>query len=101
MSGSNSSAHDAVASPEPLHLTVHSMPAADPVTQRTRVGRWKMFAVLAVCAAPVVASYFTYFVIRPEGRTNYSTLIEPTKAMPDLPLRALDGTPVPSASLKG
>ena len=26
-----------------------------------------MLAVLLVCAAPVVASYFTYFVLRPAG----------------------------------
>jgi len=99
MSGSNSSLRDAGA--EPLHLTVHSMPAPDAVAQRTRVGRWKMFAVLAVCASPVVASYFTYFVIRPEGRSNYSALIEPARAVPDLPLTDLDGTRVPASSLKG
>jgi hypothetical protein len=83
-------------------MTVHTMPAADPVQQRTRVGRWKMLAVLAVCASPVVASYFTYFVIRPEGRNNYSTLIEPARAIPEtLPLKTLDGTAVAASSLKG
>jgi len=77
---------------------------ADPVQaqrRRTVSGRIKMLLVLAVCAAPVVASYFTYFVIRPEGRTNYSTLILPTRGVPDLPLRSLDGAPVPSQSLRG
>ena len=39
-----------------------------------------MLLVLLVCAAPVIASYFTYFVIRPEGRTNYGTLILPTRS---------------------
>jgi hypothetical protein len=69
--------------------------------RRARSGRWKMLAVLAVCAAPVVASYFTYYVIRPQGRTNYSELILPTRSLPDgLPLRDLDGKPVPAASLK-
>jgi hypothetical protein len=38
--------------------------------QRTRHGRWKMLGVLLVCAAPVIASYFTYYVIRPEGRAT-------------------------------
>lgn len=28
-------------------------------------GRWKLFTVLAVCAAPLVTSYFTYYVIKP------------------------------------
>ena len=47
------------------------MPAPDLPTEqparRTRSGRLKMLLVLLVCAAPVIASYFTYFVIRPEG----------------------------------
>jgi hypothetical protein len=99
MSGSNSSLRDAGV--EPVHLTVHSMPAPDAAAQRTRVGRWKMFAVLAVCAAPVVASYFTYFVIRPEGRANYGALIAPARPMPALPLASLDGVGVAAESLKG
>lgn len=60
-----------------------------------------MFAVLAVCAAPVVASYFTYFVIRPEARSNYGALIAPARPLPALPLTGLDGASVPAQSLKG
>lgn len=41
-----------------------------------------MLLVLGVCAAPVIASYFTYFVIRPEGRTNYSEFVTPPREMP-------------------
>jgi hypothetical protein len=69
--------------------------------RRTRSGRLKMLLVLAVCAAPVVASYFSYFVLRPQGRTNYGALIEPTRSLPALPLRTLDGQAVDAASLKG
>ena len=36
--------------------------------RRTRAGRWKMLLVLVLCAAPVVASYLAYYVVRPEGR---------------------------------
>ena len=69
---------------------------------RVRAGRWKMLAVLAVCAAPVLVSYFLYYVVRPEGRTNYATLVQPTRPLPaDLPLATLDGEPVAAASLKG
>jgi len=110
MSGSNSSAPGTAlgaapeaASDSPVGLTVHSLapPSLDPV-QRTRIGRWKMLAVLAVCAAPVVASYFTYFVIKPEGRTNYSELIVPPVDMPAaLPITTLDGAAVPLQSLRG
>jgi hypothetical protein len=104
MSGSNSSAPGWRAS-QPLELTVHSLPdaaRAGDEQQRVRSGRWKMMLVLAVCAAPVVASYFTYFVIRPQGRSNYSTLIQPTRSLPaNLPLQTLDGQAVNPASLKG
>ncbi len=104
MSGSNSSVRGSGAVPEPLSFTVHSMPSPvlDDAARRTARGRLKMFAVLAVCAAPVIASYLTYFVIRPEGRSNYAELIQPTRPLPDeLPLRTLAGAPVSAASLRG
>jgi hypothetical protein len=89
-------------------LTVHSVAGPDlgqggaSDGSRTRVGRLKMLLVLLVCASPVIASYFTYFVIRPEGRTNYSELILPTRGLPaDLNLRTLEGTPVAPRSLHG
>ncbi|RFO97869.1 hypothetical protein DIC66_03845 [Rhodoferax lacus] len=89
---------------QPLGLTVHTMPtaaqiAADPVA-RTRVGRWKMALVLLICAAPVVASYFTYYVVRPEGRRNYGELITPQRPLPDLAGTTLDGSPVSLRVLK-
>lgn len=88
-----------------IQLSVHSLPAADPaLAQRTRMGRIKMLLVWAVCAAPVVASYFMYYVVRPEGRTNHGALIQPVRAMPEpaaLPLQDLRGDPVRPAALKG
>lgn len=113
MSGSKSSdgsfARAASLPPEsggehPLGLTVHTLPAAgDAVAtvQRARHGRWKMLGVLLICAAPVIASYFTYYVVRPDGRRNYGELIQPQRTLPELTATALDGTPVPLASLKG
>ena len=83
---------------------MHDMPAPNLATDRRRVvsGRLRMLLVLLACAAPVVASYFTYYVIRPEGRSNYGTLIQPSRSLPaDLVLRAMDGTPVDPASLRG
>ena len=102
MSGSNSS-NRAAARAEPLGLTVHAMPAPDlqDGARRTRVGRIKMLLVLLVCAAPVLASYFMYFVARPDSRTNYGTLIVPTRSMPALPLRTLDGATLQASSLHG
>jgi len=88
--------------PQPLGLTVHSLPEAgvsDPA--RTRSGRWKMLAVLLVCAAPVIASYFTYYVVRPEGRSSFGTLIDPQHPMPDVQGQRLDGSTAALASLQG
>lgn len=86
----------------PLLMSVHSMPVPplEDDRRRTRLGRLKMLLVLLVCAAPVIASYFTYYVIRPEGRTNYGTLILPPRALPALALTDLQGKPVEAASLK-
>lgn len=92
--------------PEALSFTVHSMPSAAGIdadaARRTAAGRLKMLLVLAVCAAPVVASYFTYFVVRPQSRTNYAELIAPTREIPSgLPLTTLGGEAVKAASLRG
>lgn len=105
MSGSKSSAPGSSAVPEPLAFTVHSMPAPGldvDVARRTARGRLKMLLVLAVCAAPVIASYFTYFVIRPEGRNNYGELIMPPRPIPaGLPLATLAGQAVAPQRLAG
>ena len=57
----------------------------------TRSGRWKMILVLLVCASPVVASYFMYYVVRPEGRRNFGELIDPQRPLPALATQTLDG----------
>ncbi len=66
-----------------------------------RRGRWKLYAVVAICAAPVIASYLVYYYVRPEARSNYGTLIEPQRPMPALHLQTLDGRGVDGASLRG
>lgn len=65
-------------------------------------GRWKLFAVIAVCAAPMIASYLTYFVIKPQGRTNYGELLDPRAyPIPALGSATLDGKPVSLEDYKG
>lgn len=90
---------------EPLGLTVHSLPspreAAEGDAGRTASGRRKMLAVLMVCAAPVIASYFTYYVVRPEGRRNFGELVDPQRPVPAAAAADLEGKPVPLESLKG
>ncbi|MEO8123221.1 MAG: hypothetical protein ABI633_04170 [Burkholderiales bacterium] len=110
MSGSNSSdpvlaAARADGAADPIGLTVHSLPKpVIPDEARTRSGRWKMIAIFALCAAPVVASYFTFYVVRPGAGANYSELISPPRPLPsaaELPLADLRGEAVEPALLKG
>jgi hypothetical protein len=94
--------------PQPLTFTVHTLQppdlgdAAEAVRRRTLAGRLRMLLVLAVCAAPVVASYLAFYVFKPEGRSNYGALIDPARPWPmALPLLTLDGSAVAPASLTG
>lgn len=73
----------------------------EPGKQQNR-GRWKLFAVIAVCAAPMIASYLTYYVIKPQGRTNYGTILDPrSHSMPALGSTSLDGKPLGLDAYKG
>lgn len=61
----------------------------DPVARRrTRI---KLLAILAVCAAPVIASYTTYYLIKPDGRTNYGELVTPPRPAAALAVTGSDG----------
>lgn len=73
----------------------------DPDTARRR-GRWKLLVVLLVCAAPIVASYFTYYVVKPAERTNYGTILDPRQhPIPAMMTTTLDGKPRTLNDLKG
>ena len=92
----------------PIGLTVYDLPspvAAEVAVEdaaRTRSGRWRLLLVLLVCAAPVIASYLTYYVIRPQtGQTAYGELINPQRPLPAWSGRDLQGREVPLASLQG
>jgi hypothetical protein len=92
--------------PESLTFTLHGTPAPmrDYTATQSRRGRITMLAILFACALPVLASYFTYYVIRPQGRANYATLVDPQRPLPAfdaLPAQGLDGRPVPLTTLKG
>lgn len=70
--------------------------------KQQRKGRWKLFAVIAICASPLIASYLTYYVIKPESRTNYGELIDPrAHPMPALQTATLDGQRTELGALKG
>ena len=90
----------------PLAMTVHELPTPSDVAQaderRTRSGRIKMLMLALVCMAPVIASYITYYFIRPQGSMrNHAELIQPTRDLPLAQARNLQGGAVPLTSLKG
>lgn len=74
---------------------------ADAPRQRSHWRRYGMlYAVIAVCIAPVVASYLAYYVFPPSGRTNYGTLLEPRPVI-TLPLPREGGPPVSFGEFAG
>ena len=84
---------------------MHNLPAPDAVlarqARRTRAGRWQMLLLALVCAAPVIASYYSYYVVRPEARRSFGELIEPQRPLPAASATDLSGRPVELTSLKG
>jgi len=108
MSGFNSSAGGKstdAGNDHVLGLTVYDLPepaqAMAEEVRRTRMGRIKMLGILAICALPVIASYLTYYVIRPEGRRNFGELIEPQRPLPTVPAVDLQGQMHTLPQLKG
>lgn len=50
------------------------------INAQTRRGRIQMLFLLLACASPVIASYFAYYVYKPEGaKTNFGTLVMPAQ----------------------
>jgi cytochrome oxidase Cu insertion factor (SCO1/SenC/PrrC family) len=85
-------------SPNTINNMTSSPSSSTPSASR---GRLKLLLVLLVCASPVIASYFTYYVIRPEGRVNYADLIEPQRPVSELPVSRPDGSQETLSSLRG
>ena len=90
---------------KPVGLTVYDLPnpetSTPDSTARTKRGRWSLILLVLVCAAPVLLSYFTYYVIRPAGRMHHGELIEPQRALPAWPGTDLQGQALALDQLKG
>lgn len=70
--------------------------------QNKHKGRWKLFLVILVCASPIILSYLTYYVIKPQSRTNYGAFIDPRDyPIPELGTHALDGKLIGLDAYKG
>ncbi len=70
--------------------------------QQQHRGRWKLLVVILVCAAPMILSYLMYYVVKPEGRTNYGDILDPRQhPMPELAMSDLDGKPSALKAFEG
>jgi len=51
---------------------------------KAKSGMWQMWLIIIIFAAPVVASYLTFYVIKPSGgKTNYGDLVYPVQPAPE------------------
>lgn len=58
---------------------------------QTRRKTTVIWLLIAICVAPVVASYLAYYFWQPSGHVNYGELLEPRR-LPDAALVLADGT---------
>lgn len=87
------------ASPSPAATTAKTTSPSAP--QASMRGRAKLFLILLICAAPALASYYVYYFVRPDARSNYGDLIEPQRPLPPVTLHELDQRPFDPTLLKG
>ncbi len=69
--------------------------------ERARKGRWRLLFLALVTASPVLASYFTYYVLQPKGSPQYGELISPTRELPALEVSDENGSKTDLRSLRG
>jgi len=68
--------------------------------EKPKKSRLSLWLLIALCTAPVVASYVAFYFMPPSGHVNYGELIE-TRPLPDARLALADGTPLQWHKLKG
>lgn len=79
-----------------------TLPTSEHKALASRKSFWPLILVIAACAAPMIFSYLTYYVIKPQSRTNYGTLIDPRAyPIPQLNLTTLDGKSASFDSFRG
>lgn len=67
--------------------------------------RWRryapLYALMAITIVPIAVAYISYYFAPPAGRTNYGTLLQPQRPVPDFPLTNLDGSRFDLRQLSG
>jgi hypothetical protein len=69
-------------------------------TDRPNHSKRVLLLIFACCAAPVIASYFAYYVMQPARRINYGELL-PVLRAPDVGAQRVDGRSLSLAEFKG
>jgi hypothetical protein len=77
-----------------------SAPGESDAEAPARRRAWPVLAILALCAAPVIAAWLAYFVWPPASRSNYGELIEP-RALSDPQLDRAGGGTLRLSALRG
>ena len=83
-----------------MHTPSSNEDGKAPTPSRPRRNRIVLWLVLAVCAAPVVASFVAYYWLQPSGQVNYGELLTP-QPVPASTLAGVDARPFGFADLKG
>ena len=88
---------------KPSHPSPEAATPATPTEdqQRTKKGRLRLLMLLLVTAAPVLASYFTYYVLKPQGSNFYGQLISPGRELPPIEAVDVQGKSIDLRSLRG
>src|SRR5688572_30224109 len=70
------------------------------MSENARRSRISLWLIVALCVAPVVASYMAFYFMPPTSHTNYGELLE-TKPLPQARLQLTDGSAFQLGKLKG
>jgi cytochrome oxidase Cu insertion factor (SCO1/SenC/PrrC family) len=76
------------------------MPSRSTDAAAPRRSSRKLWLILALCAAPLVAAYIAYYFWRPSDRVNYGELIAP-QPLPPATLTSIEGKPFTLEDLRG
>jgi len=70
------------------------------MSENARPSRTSLWLTIALCAAPVIASYMTFYFFAPTAQVNYGELLG-TRPLPVAALQLSDGTPFGLERLRG
>lgn len=69
-------------------------------TAKAKPARTPLWILIAVCIAPIAASYIAFYWWQPSDQVNYGELLEP-QPLPDVAWAQLDGTSFRLRALRG